>query len=64
MLTRLEARDVKPYTKTVAAQDLREGRVYFSLTFDDEMLIRRYRRLVFGWDLEPSDHDQVLFPRH
>ena len=63
MLTRFEARELKPYAEPISAQDLREGRVYFSLTFvDDKMLIPTVSPLVFiGRDLEPGDHDQVYF---
>ena len=52
-LVRFEGRELKPYAEPVSASDLKEGAVYFSVTFvDDEMHIPTMETLVFlGRDL-------------
>ena len=60
---RFEARELKPYAEPMAARDLREGEIYFSVNFfDDAMLIPDMRPLVFiGRDLESGDEGVVYF---
>jgi hypothetical protein len=56
-----EARELKPYAETVAAVDLVEGSVYFSVQFlDEEGLIPIMEPLVFiGRNLKTSDAGRV-----
>lgn len=58
-----DGRALKPYSEPVQAQDLEEGRVYFSVNFlDSEMLIPVVEPVVFiGWDKERGDKGQVYF---
>ena len=58
-----EERELKPYAEPVLESDLKEGAVYFSVTFiDDDMLVPLMETLVFiGRDLEPEDSGQVYF---
>jgi hypothetical protein len=60
---RFEERELKPYAEPISASELKEGLVYFSVTFiDDDMLIPLVETLVFiGRDLEPGDSGQVYF---
>ena len=60
---RFEERELKPYAEPISASELKEGSVYFSVTFiDDDMLIPLIETLVFiGRDLEPGDSGQVYF---
>lgn len=47
-LMRFEGRDLKPYTESVSASELRVGSVYFTIVyFDDEMTIPDMLTLVF-----------------
>ena len=58
-----EERELKPYAEPVSTDELKEGSVYFSVTFlDDDMLIPTVEPLVFiGRNLEPGDSGQVYF---
>ncbi|NJL27369.1 MAG: hypothetical protein HC897_05480 [Thermoanaerobaculia bacterium] len=60
---RFEGREIKPYAVPVSALDLKEGAIYFSLTyFDDDMFIPILEPLFFvGRNLEPGDVGQVYF---
>lgn len=45
---RFEERELKPYGEPISASELKEGSVYFSVTFvDDDMLIPVMETLVF-----------------
>jgi hypothetical protein len=56
-------RELKPYAEPVPANRLREGSVYFSVTFvDEEMLIPTMETVVFiGRNLEPGGVGQLYF---
>jgi hypothetical protein len=58
-----EARDVNPWAEYVDANDLVEGRTYFTVDFvDPEMLVPELLPLVFiGVDLEPGDSRILYF---
>ena len=60
---RFEARDLKPFAEPVVSKGLREGEVYFSVTFvDDEMFIPALEPLIFaGRNLDPGDVGRVYF---
>src|SRR3954453_21299557 len=60
---RFEARELKSYAESISPNELREGEVYFFVTFvDDEMLIPTMDTVVFaGRNLEPGDTAQVYF---
>jgi len=60
---RFEERDLKPYAESVSAAALKEGSVYYSVSYiDEEMLIPTMETLVFiGRDLRPGDSGQVYF---
>ena len=63
MTMRFEARELKSYAEPISADQLREGEVYFFLTFlDDKMLIPTMETVAFvGRNLEPGDEDRVYF---
>lgn len=58
-----EARELKSYVEPVSADELREGSIYFLVSFaDEEMLIPTMETVVYiGEDLEPGDQDQAYF---
>mgnify|MGYP003484114922 FL=1 len=58
-----EGRELKPYSEPISAEDLREGEIYFSITFaDDRMLVPSLEPLVFiGRDLETGDSHEAYF---
>ena len=60
---RFEARDLPPYVEHVAANDLRQGDVYFVVAFiDDEMLMPELRPVVFvGRNLESGETGTLYF---
>jgi len=60
---RFEGRELKPYAEPVSASELKEGGVYFSVTFaDDDMSIPIIQTLVFiGRNMDESDADQMYF---
>ena len=60
---RFEARELKPYAEPASAAELKQGSVYFALTFcDEDMLIPTMETVVFvGKDLEPGDVGRVYF---
>ena len=60
---RFEARELKPYAEPISKSELREGEVYFFVTFaDDEMLVPTMDTVVFvGSNREPGDEDRVYF---
>lgn len=60
---RFEQRELPPYAEPITADELKEGAVYFSVTYaDDRMLIPTVETLVFiGRNLEPGDSGQVYF---
>jgi hypothetical protein len=60
---RFEAREVKAYAEPVQAQDLRVGRIYFSVQFaDDDLLVPIVEPLEFvGTNLHEADGDQLYF---
>ena len=60
---RFEERELKPYAEPISAVDLREGAIYFSVTYvDDEMLIPTMETLVFiGINLDAGDSGRVYF---
>ena len=56
-------RDLKPYAESIAVRDLKEGDVYFAVTFlDDELLIPSLEPMVFiGTNLEDNERDLRYF---
>lgn len=60
---RFEARELEPYSQPVKSEMLREGAVYFSLTYvDEDMLIPVMETLVFiGKNLDPSGVGLLYF---
>ena len=58
-----EGRNLKPYAEPVLTSDLKEGTVYFALSYaDEEMLIPSMEAVVFvGRNLEKGDIEQVYF---
>ncbi len=58
-----EARELKSAAEPVSVDELREGSIYFLVSFaDEEMLIPTMETVVYiGEDLEPGDQDQVYF---
>lgn len=56
-------RTLKPHAEPVTANKLREGHVYFSVTYaDDDMQIPIMETLVFvGANLYPGDRERVYF---
>jgi hypothetical protein len=56
-------RTIKTHAEPVAKDDLKEGAIYFFVSFvDDEMLIPTMETVVFvGKDLEPDDIGRVYF---
>ena len=62
-LARFEGQELKSYAEPVSAAELKEGSVYFALTFvDEDMLIPTMETLVFaGRDLEPGNVGKVYF---
>jgi len=58
-----EGRDLPDYAEPVSASYLREGQIYFAVTYvDNEMLVPVMETIVFiGRNLEPDDLDQVYF---
>jgi hypothetical protein len=60
---RFEERELKPYAQPVSVGNLKEGEVYFSVTFiDDEMCIPTMETLVFiGRDLNNDDSGRLYF---
>ncbi len=58
-----EGRELKPWAEFVAAEELKEGVVYFRVHYlDHQMLIPALEPLVFiGEDLEPEDEDVLYF---
>ena len=60
---RFEGRDLKPYAEPVSATELKEGSVYFSVTYvDDEMHIPTMETLVFiGRELDENDSGRLYF---
>jgi hypothetical protein len=63
VLVRFEGRELKSYAEPVSAAELKEGSVYFALTFvDEDMLIPTMETLVFaGRDLEPGNVRKFYF---
>lgn len=57
------ARELKPYAEPVIASELKEGGVYFFVTFlDDAMLIPTMEPMVFvGRDLDGENERSVYF---
>jgi|SRR5215813_7064 len=62
-LVRFEGRELKPYAEPTSVADLKQGSVYFAVTFvDEDMLIPVLETIVFvGRDLEPGDVGKVYF---
>ncbi len=60
---RFEERELKPHAEPIPASELKEGSVYFSLTFvDDEMLIPTMETLIFaGRDLDTNFSGRLYF---
>lgn len=60
---RFEGREVKPYAEPIAAGDLKEGSVYFLVSFlDNDLLIPTMEALIFiGRNLEADDNGQLYF---
>jgi len=60
---RFEERELKPYAEPISAADLKEGSIYFAVTYaDDEMLIPTMETIVFiGRNLDPVDDGRVYF---
>jgi hypothetical protein len=60
---RFEARELMPYGEPVSAAELKEGSVYFVVTFvDEEMLIPAMETVVFvGRNLEAGDVGKMYF---
>lgn len=58
-----EGRELTPYSEPVSAEKLKEGLVYFSVTFiDDDMHIPIMDTLIFiGKNLEENDNEQIYF---
>jgi hypothetical protein len=58
-----EERELKPYAEPVLVTELKEGSVYFSVTFvDDNMLIPAMETIVFvGRALNKNDTDGIYF---
>jgi hypothetical protein len=58
-----EARELPAYAEVVSPLELKEGSIYFSITFiDEEMLIPTMEAFVYiGRDLEPEDSGQLYF---
>jgi hypothetical protein len=61
---RFEGRELPPWTEPVRAEDLVEGRIYFSVLFLDEALtIPTLEPWAYvGKDLEPDDSGILYFP--
>ena len=60
---RFEGRELKPYAEPVSAEILREGTVYFLVSFaDDAMLIPEMDTVVYiGKNLEGESEDRYHF---
>lgn len=60
---RFEARELKTYAEPISADDLKEGAVYFFVSFTDEqMLVPVMDTVVYiGENLESGDENQVYF---
>lgn len=60
---RFEERELPSYAEPVSATELREGNVYFSVTFvDRDMLIPTMEAVVFiGRNLQPGEFEKVYF---
>ena len=60
---RFAERELKPYAEPVPIEELKEGSVYFAVTFvDPEMLIPICQPMVFiGRNLEEHDRDVLYF---
>lgn len=60
---RFEARELKPYAEPVSASELKEGAVYFSVTFaDDDMYVPVMQTMYFvGLNLHQGDVGRVYF---
>lgn len=60
---RFEERELPSYAQPVLSADLKEGSIYFSLTYvDHDMLIPTMETIVFiGRNLQPGDSGQVYF---
>jgi len=60
---RFEARELQPYSQPIKPEMLRQGRVYFSVTYaDEDMRIPVMETLVFiGKNLDPSDAGLLYF---
>src|SRR5215207_3424001 len=58
-----EARELPAYAEVVSPLELKEGSIYFSVTFlDEEMLIPTMEAFVYiGRDLESEDSGQLYF---
>jgi hypothetical protein len=58
-----EARELKSYAEPISEGDLKEGAVYFFVSFvDEEMLIPTFDTVVYvGRSLQADDVDQVYF---
>ena len=62
-LLHFAARELKPYAQPISEKDLKEGSIYFMVTFvDDEMLIPTIDTVVFiGRNLDQHDFGKVYF---
>ncbi len=59
---RFDARDLKPFAEPVNSETLREGTVYFAVTFvDDDMLIPFMEPVVFAGRHLIGDRDELCF---
>lgn len=60
---RFDARELKPYSEPVPPSELKEGFIYFRVSFvDEDMKIPTMETLVFiGKDLGLDDHGMVYF---
>lgn len=58
-----EARELKPYAEPISASDLREGKLYFFLNYEDEdLLIPFLQPVVFiGKNLNTGDVECAYF---
>ncbi len=60
---RFDARELKSYAEPVSPSDLKEGEIYFFLTFvDEKLLIPELTPVVFiGKDIEHGDRGMIYF---
>jgi hypothetical protein len=63
MTVHFEGRELESYAEPITSDELREGEIYFSLTFADaSLLIPTMTPVVFvGRNLETGDENQVYF---